>query len=88
MNISDIADNENELGNIYRDGREYIIEIECWNNKKVVFRTKGAVYILHRVELIDEIGSVIIDGNLYKFMTPDDEETILEIYAEQIVQIN
>ena len=91
MNILDFANNDNELGNVYRDGEEYVIEINCWNNTKVVFKTVDCRYIIHFIELTDEIGDIIIDGNLYKFMTldgPDGEETILEIEAKRMIQIN
>ena len=86
MDISDVANKDNELGNICRDANEYVIEINCWNNTTCFFKTVGCKYITHRVELVDEIGDITVEGNLYRFLTPDGEDTILEIEAEQIIQ--
>ena len=87
MDILDVANNDNELGNIYRDDNEYVIEINYWNNTIFYFKTVGCQYISHRVDLLDEIGDITVAGNLYRFLTPDGEDTILEIEAEQLIQI-
>ena len=50
------------------------------------FQNRWLKYITHRVELVDEIGDITVEGNLYRFLTPDGEDTILEIEAEQIIQ--
>ncbi len=46
--------------------------------------------IYHRIELVDEIGDIVMKDGLYRFMTVDTEEeaeTILEIEADELVEI-
>ncbi|MBP1547967.1 MAG: hypothetical protein J6A37_15395 [Oscillospiraceae bacterium] len=87
IEIFDASANDNELGNIYRDGWEYIIEINWWDGRVYRFRTVECKYICHHTEIVDEIGEITLENDLYKFLTVDGEDTILEIKADQIVQI-
>ena len=87
MDILAVANNDNLLGNIYPDDKEHVIEINGWNNTKILFKTVDCKHVFHQVELIDEIGDILVTDGLYRFLTPDGEDMILEIEAAQIVQI-
>ena len=82
-----IADNDNEIGEIYRDNDEYAIEINMWNGDIRILKTVNCRKIVHNVELVDEIGSIIFKDEAYKFLTVDGLETILEIVADEIILI-
>ena len=86
-----IRDNDNEIGKIYRDNYEYVIEINMWNGDIRILKTVNCKKIVHNVELIDEIGDIIFNDKVYKFLTVDDSddgpETILEIVADDIILI-
>lgn len=53
-------------------------------------KTIGCKSIYHRIELVDEIGDIVMNDGLYKFMTVDIEEeaeAILEIEANGLMEI-
>lgn len=83
--IDIIANNDNEIGKIYRDDREYIIEINYWNGDIKCLKTVNCQKITHNIEFTDDIGSITFDNGTYKFMTIDEDEIILEIVADVIV---
>ena len=89
--LNRIAYNDNEIGKIYRDNYEYVIEINMWNGDIRILKTVNCKKIVHNVELIDEIGDIIFNDKVYKFLTVDDSddgpETILEIVADDIILI-
>ena len=89
--LNRIAYNDNEIGKIYRDNYEYVIEINMWNGDIRILKTVNCRKIVHNVELIDEIGDIIFNDKVYKFLTVDDSddgpETILEIVADDIILI-
>lgn len=80
-----LMDNDNEIGNIYRKDREYIIEINIWNGTVKRLKTINCKKIVHNIEIVDEFGKIVINNNNYKFMTVYDDEIILEIEADDIV---
>lgn len=86
-----IMDNDNEIGKIYRDNYEYVIEINMWNGDIRILKTVNCRKIVHNVELVDEIGDITFNDKVYKFLTVDDSdagpETILEIVADDIILI-
>lgn len=86
-----IRDNDNEIGKIYRDNYEYVIEINMWNGDIRILKTVNCRKIVHNVELIDEIGDITFNDKVYKFWTvdylDDSLETILEIEADEIILI-
>ena len=89
--LNRIAYNDNEIGKIYRDNYEYVIEINMWNGDIRILKTVNCRKIVHNVELIDEIGDITFNDKVYKFLTVDDSddgpETILEIVADDIILI-
>ena len=89
--LNRIAYNDNEIGKIYRDNYEYVIEINMWNGDIRILKTVNCRKIVHNVELIDEIGDITFNDKVYKFLTVDDSddgpETILEIEADDIILI-
>lgn len=94
MNVSEwidkVSNNDNEIGKIYRESDEYIIQINLWNGEICRLRTIGCKSIYHRIEFVDEIGDIVMKDGLYKFMTVDTEEeaeTILEIEADGLTEI-
>ena len=85
-----IMDNDNEIGKIYRDNYEYVIEINMWNGDIRILKTVNCRKIVHNVELIDEIGDITFNDKVYKFLPvipDDDSEIILEIEADEIILI-
>ncbi len=88
--IRKISNNDNEIGNIYRENDEYVIQIKLWNGEVCNLKTIGCKSIYHRIELVDEIGDIVMKDGLYRFMTVDTEkeaETILEIEADGLMEI-
>lgn len=88
--IRKISNNDNEIGNIYRENDEYVIQIKIWNGEECNLKTIGCKSIYHRIELVDEIGDIVMKDGLYRFMTVDTEkeaETILEIEADGLMEI-
>ena len=43
---------------------------------------------MYNDELVNEFGDVIFDNGSYKFMTIDNEEVILEIIADEILEVD
>ena len=86
-----IRDNDNEIGKIYRDNYEYVIEINMWNGDIRILKTVNCRKFVHNVELVDEIGDITFNDKVYKFWTvdylDDSLETILEIEADEIILI-
>lgn len=86
-----IRDNDNEIGKIYRDNYEYVIEINMWNGDIRILKTVNCRKFVHNVELVDEIGDITFNDKVYKFWTvdylDDSLETILEIEADDIILI-
>ena len=85
--LNRIADNDNEIGKIYRDNDEYAIEINMWNGDIRILKTVNCRKFVHNVELVDEIGDIIFNDEAYKFLTVDGLETVLEIVADEIILI-
>lgn len=83
--IEYLSYNDNEIGKIYRDGFEYIIEINLWNGDICRLKTVNCKRIVHNLELVDEFGDIKFFNGTYQFMTFDDEEVILEINADNII---
>lgn len=81
----DLMDNDNEIGNIYRKDHEYIIEINIWNGTIKRLKTINCKKIVHNIEMTDEFGEIVIENNIYKFMTVSDNDIILEIEADDII---
>ncbi len=85
-----IAYNDNEIGKIYRDNDEYVIEINMWNGDIRILKTVNCRKIVHNIEWVDEIGDIIFNDKAYKFMTAvdgDGLEPVLEIEADEIILI-
>ncbi|MBR3678829.1 MAG: hypothetical protein IKL87_01335 [Oscillospiraceae bacterium] len=82
-----IMDNDNEIGKIYRDNYEYVIEINMWNGDIRILKTVNCRKFVHYTELVDEIGDITFHDNVYKFLPviPEGSETILEIEADEII---
>ena len=57
--LNRIAYNDNEIGKIYRDNYEYVIEINMWNGDIRILKTVNCRKIVHNVELVDEIILII-----------------------------
>ena len=88
--IGKVSNNDNEIGKIYREDDEYIIQIDLWNGEICRLKTIGCKSIYHRIELVDEIGNIVMNDGLYRFMTVDTEEEaeiILEIEADRLTEI-
>ena len=85
--LNRIANNDNEIGKIYRDNDEYAIEINMWNGDIRILKTMNCRKIVHNVESVDEIGDIIFNDEAYKFLTVDGLETVLEIVADEITLI-
>jgi len=85
--LNRIANNDNEIGKIYRDNDEYAIEINMWNGDIRILKTVNCRKIVHNVESVDEIGDIIFNDEAYKFLTVDGLETVLEIVADEIILI-
>lgn len=83
--FTDLMDNDNQIGNIYRKDHEYIIEINIWNGTIKRLKTINCKKIVHNIEMVDEFGEIVIENNIYKFMTVSDNDIILEIEADDIV---
>lgn len=69
---------------------EYVVQINLWNGEVCNLKTIGCKSIYHRIELVDEIGDIVMNDGLYKFMTVDIEEeaeAILEIEANGLMEI-
>ena len=79
--------NDNEIGKIYRDNDEYVIEINMWNGDIRILKTVNCRKFVHNIELVDEIGDITFNDKVYKFWTVLDPETILEIEADEIILI-
>ena len=43
---------------------------------------------VNNLGLVSEFGDIIFDNGSYKFMTFDDEEVILEIIADEILEVD
>ena len=76
-----LANSDNEIGNVYREGNEYIVEVNLWNGNVIKLRTTGCNRITHNINLVDEFGDILIKDGIYRFMTVDSEDIILEIAA-------
>lgn len=85
--INHIAQSDNEIGKIYRAGDEYIIEINMWNADIRILKTVNCRKIIHNIEFRDEIGSVLRDNTTFRFMTVDNDDTLLEVVADDIIHI-
>ena len=81
-----IANNDNEICGICNENDEYIIQIQLWNGKVCKLRTVGCKRIFHNTELINEFGDILVDSGLYRFMTVDGEDVILEISADLLIE--
>lgn len=76
-----LANSDNEIGNVYREGNEYIVEVNLWNGNVIKLRTTDCNRITHKINLVDEFGDILIKDGIYRFMTVDSEDIILEIAA-------
>lgn len=88
--IRKISNNDNQIGNISRKDDECVVQINLWNGEVCNLKTIGCKSIYHRIELVDEIGDIVMNDGLYKFMTVDIEEeaeAILEIEANGLMEI-
>lgn len=43
---------------------------------------------MYNDELVSEFGDIILENGTYKFMTLDNEEVILEITADDILEVD
>ncbi len=80
--IRKISNNDNQIGNISRKDDEYVVQINLWNGEVCNLKTNGCKSIYHRIELVNEIGDIVMKDDLYRFMTvgtEEEAETILEI---------
>ena len=82
--LSELANNDNEIGNIARFGNEYLIEIKKWNGEIVKLKTENCRSITHNVEISDEIGDIVCDKGICKFMTADNADVILSVDADEL----
>ena len=62
-------------------GNEYIVEVNLWNGNVIKLRTTGCNRVTHNINLVDEFGDILIKDGIYRFMTVDSEDIILEIAA-------
>lgn len=83
-----LSNNDNEIEDVYKDGSEYIIKIRIWNGTVCYLKTIQCKSIMYNDELVNEFGDVIFDNGSYKFMTIDNEEVILEILADEILEVD
>lgn len=83
-----LSNNDNEIEDVYKDGSEYIIKIRIWNGTVCYLKTIQCKSIMYNDELVNEFGDVIFDNGSYKFMTIDNEEVILEIIADEILEVD
>ena len=84
IELAQLANCDNEIGNIYRDGDEYIVETNLWNGRVIKLKTIGCNRITHKVSLTDEFGDIPIKDGVYRFMTVDNEDVVLEIAANDL----
>ena len=84
IELAQLANCDNEIGNIYRDGDEYIVETNLWNGRVIKLKTIGSNRITHKVSLTDEFGDILIKDGVYRFMTVDNEDVVLEIAANDL----
>ena len=83
-----LSNNDNEIEDVYKDGAEYIIKIRIWNGTVCYLKTIQCRSIIYNDDLVSEFGDIIFDNGSYKFMTFDDEEVILEIIADEILEVD
>ena len=83
-----LSNNDNEIEDVYKDGSEYIIKIRIWNGTVCYLKTIQCKSIMYNDELVNEFGDVIFDNGSYKFMTIDNDEVILEIIADEILEVD
>ncbi len=83
--MTQLGNNNNEIGTISRVGNEYQIEIRLWDGGRCILRTVDCQRITHNVALVDAIGTVTVEDGLYRFWTVDDEEVILEVAARDLI---
>lgn len=77
IELLELANCDNKIGNIYRDGNEYIVEINLWNGSVIKLKTIGCNRITHKINLVDEFGDILIKNGTYKFITVDNEDVVL-----------
>lgn len=85
FSLFNLTNNDNEIEKIYRVHLEYTIEINLWDGRICKLRTVNCKKIIHNIESVDEFGDIIVENNIYKFMTVDGEEIILQIEADDIL---
>lgn len=86
--LKHLSNNDNEIEDVYKDGAEYIIKIRIWNGTVRCLKTIQCKSIMYNDELVSEFGDIILENGTYKFMTLDNEEVILEITADDILEVD
>mgnify|MGYP007044569037 CR=1 FL=1 len=62
--------------------------IRIWNGTVCCLKTIQCKSIMYNDELVSEFGDIILENGTYKFMTLDNEEVILEITADDILEVD
>lgn len=86
--LKHLSNNDNEIEDVYEDGAEYVIKIKIWNETVCYLKTLRCKQITYNEELVGDLGNIIFDNDSYKFMTLDNEEVILEIIADEILEVD
>lgn len=86
--LKHLSNNDNEIEDVYKEGTEYIIKIRIWNGTVCYLKTIQCRSIIYNDDLVNEFGDIIFDNGSYKFMTFDGEEVILEIIADEILEVD
>lgn len=83
-----LSNNDNEIEDVYKDGAEYVVKVRIWNETVCYLKTLQCKSITYNEDLIGDIGNIIFDNGFYKFMTLDNKEVILEIIADEILEVD
>jgi len=82
------------IGRIREEYDNIIEKIKITCCSKYIFKSQYANLIIEYIkqkyndDLVNEFGDIIFDNGSYKFMTFDGEEVILEIIADEILEVD
>lgn len=80
-----ISNCDNEISAIIKNNDEYLIKINLWDGRICHLKVINCRRLIYNAELINEIFDIENSDGVYRFMTLDKEEVILEIEADDIV---
>lgn len=82
--IDYIANKDNTVDSVVKNGEDYLITIQLWNGKYFKLKTQNCKNLSFNDELVSEIFDIAVTDKKYRFMTLDNEEAFLEFEADDI----